>query len=97
MKVLLTGGSGFVGLNVAERLLASGDDVVIFDSSAPLDKFVDGVSGLPGELHFTRGDVRDRRSLDEAIRRHGVERIVHGAAITAGMERERTGAADIMS
>lgn len=96
MSVLLTGGSGFVGLNVAEQLLAAGQDVVIFDASAPPRVFTEAVASLPGTLSVTRGDVRDRRALIAAIRDQQVDRLVHGAAITAGAERELTGAGDII-
>ena len=38
MTVLVTGGSGFVGLNVLERLLARGEDVVSFSLEPPPER-----------------------------------------------------------
>ncbi|TDR90243.1 NAD-dependent epimerase/dehydratase family protein [Enterovirga rhinocerotis] len=88
MSVLVTGGSGFVGLNIASELLAQGTDVALFGPAAPPAGALAHLRGLKGVLTIAEGDVRDRRSLDEAIAATGASRLVHGAAITAGLERE---------
>jgi nucleoside-diphosphate-sugar epimerase len=89
MTVLITGGSGFVGLNVAERLLREGTDVIIFDLAAPPSNFVEAVHSLSGNLTYAEGDTRNRKSLLDAMNGFHVDRVVHGAAITAGIEREK--------
>jgi nucleoside-diphosphate-sugar epimerase len=79
--ILLTGGSGFMGLNVAEQLLARGDEVLIYDLSPP-------PGGLRGNFRFEAGDVTDRERLDKVFTRHKPKSVFHLAAITAGAERD---------
>jgi len=88
MTVLITGGSGFVGLNVASALLARGDKVVLFGTAAPPDTAGRHLRSLPGRLEVVQGDVRDRTAMMAALRAHSADRIIHMAAITAGLERE---------
>lgn len=77
--ILLTGGSGFVGLNLAEQLLARGEEVLLFDLSPPAAGF---------KVSFERGDVNDVDALDLLFKRHKPNSIIHLAAITAGAERD---------
>jgi nucleoside-diphosphate-sugar epimerase len=90
MSIMLTGGAGFVGLNVAQRLLERGDTVVTYGLEAPPEKAMRCFEQLPGRLHVVRGDVRDREALRRAMSEHGVSRLVHGAAVTASLQREST-------
>ena len=78
--ILLTGGAGFVGLNVAEQLLERGDEVLIFDLRAPPAAFAKAV--------FVQGDVTDRISLERLFRENKIKQVVHMSAITAGPERD---------
>jgi dTDP-L-rhamnose 4-epimerase len=79
MRVLITGGAGFSGSHLADRLLAEGHEVRALDS---LDRQVhpDGERPgyLAGDVELHTGDVRDR----EAVRRslEGVDAVVHFAA-----------------
>ncbi|MGE2832678.1 NAD-dependent epimerase/dehydratase family protein [Mycobacterium sp. SMC-4] len=97
MSVMLTGGAGFVGLNVAELLLNDGHDVVVYGLEAPSERFMKHVADMPGQLSTVIGDVRDRDAVRQAMAAHGVDRVVHGAAVTAGRSREATGGADVVS
>jgi nucleoside-diphosphate-sugar epimerase len=78
--ILLTGGAGFVGLNVAEQLLARGDEVLIFDLRPPPAAF--------SKALFIQGDVTDRAVLQQLFSKHKIERVIHMSAITAGPERD---------
>jgi nucleoside-diphosphate-sugar epimerase len=89
MSVLITGGSGFIGLNLAERLLARGETVVAFGPQPPPLAAFGQFAKLPGTFLFESGDVRDRTSLQSALRHHKVSHLIHGAAITAGLGREQ--------
>ncbi|MCP5153026.1 MAG: NAD(P)-dependent oxidoreductase [Ectothiorhodospiraceae bacterium] len=97
MTTLVTGGPGFVGLNLIEQLLARGDTVV----SAGIDAIPAAahvvLDPLPGRLVEARADVRDAAAVTGLVAEHGVRRIVHGAVITAGPERERRDAAGIVA
>ncbi len=77
MRVLVTGGAGFIGSHLVDALLARGDDVRILDSLDP--QVHDGVPAyLSMDAELVVGDVRDR----EAVRRclDGCDRLVHFAA-----------------
>ena len=87
MKILVFGGSGFVGLNIAAVLLARGYAVTVFDRaslpSAAAKEFVP----YAGRLTTIQGDITDRQTVEQVIAT-GYEAIILGAAITAGPERE---------
>jgi len=88
MSVMVTGGTGFVGLNLVEALLARGEAVVVValdDVPAPALR---AFAGLAGRLVVERMDVRDQAGLVGLMRRHGVDRLFPFAAITSGPERE---------
>jgi nucleoside-diphosphate-sugar epimerase len=78
--ILLTGGAGFVGLNVAEQLLARGDEVLIFDLRPPPSFF--------SKALFVQGDVTDRPCLAALFEKNRIKRVIHMSAITAGPERD---------
>jgi len=78
--ILLTGGSGFVGLNVAEQLLQRGDEVLIFDLRAPPAAFSKAV--------FVQGDVSTPETIAGVFKRYSPKRVIHMSAITAGVERD---------
>jgi UDP-glucose 4-epimerase len=81
MKVLVTGGAGFIGAHLVEALVAAGDVVVVLDNlrrgnRARLDALRRAARG--GALHLIEGDVRDRDTVRAATT--GVERVYHLAA-----------------
>lgn len=88
MAYLITGGAGFVGMNLIEQLLGRGERVVVFGK----DPFPPGAeqtfAKLPGTVTLVNGDVRDRAALTRVFQEHGIERLFHGAVITAGADRE---------
>ncbi len=73
MKVLVTGGAGFIGAHLVVASLAAGDEVVA------LDNMRRGVRAtLPDEARLIEGDIRDRESVALAMR--GAQRVYHLAA-----------------
>ena len=89
LKVLIFGGTGFVGINTAGALLARGHSVTLFDR-APLPRGARDVFASCGDQPaFVQGDVTDRQSVDKVIA-GGFDAIILGAAITAGPARETT-------
>ena len=85
MKILVTGAAGFIGMHVARRLLARGDDVVGIDN---LNDYYDpalkrarlGELAGDGRFAFERIDIADRPAIASLFERHGFERVVHLAA-----------------
>ncbi|MBB99292.1 MAG: NAD-dependent epimerase/dehydratase [Rhodobacteraceae bacterium] len=83
MKVLVTGGTGFIGLSLAERLLAQGHDVRLLAPSAPEALMRD--PALAG-AELVLGDIRDPDTLADAL--DDVDAVAHLAAITPDRDYE---------
>ncbi|SDD82705.1 NAD-dependent epimerase/dehydratase family protein [Glycomyces harbinensis] len=75
MRVLVTGGAGFIGGHIVEQLCARGDDVVVLDSLAAHEGPPDH---LPDSVEFIVGDLRDESVLRRAV--EGVDAVCHQAA-----------------
>lgn len=76
MRVLLTGGAGFIGQHVARELTSRGYDVRVMDSLRS-DVHV-GRASSPLDVEIVKADVRDADALDVTLR--GVDAVVHLAA-----------------
>ena len=74
--ILVTGGAGFVGLNVAEQLAARGEDVVLYDLAPPPPQF-------KWKVVAEKGDVTNRARLEEVFLEHQPKQVVHLAAIAS--------------
>lgn len=79
MKVLLTGGAGFIGSHTADALLTTGHGVRVLDSlEEPVHPGHRVPEYLDDRIEFIRGDVRDEHALLDAMR--GCEVVYHFAA-----------------
>ncbi|OLA96533.1 MAG: epimerase [Verrucomicrobia bacterium 13_2_20CM_55_10] len=83
MRVLVTGGAGFIGSHLVEKLLASGHEVVILDD---FNDFYDpqtkhaNVAGLARDVTVYHVDLRDTESVRNLFHREKVDAIAHLAA-----------------
>src|SRR6185312_8442801 len=79
MKVLITGGAGFIGSHLADRLLAEGHEVRALDNLDPqVHPAGDRPAYLDAEVELQVGDVRDHEAVERAL--DGVDAVVHFAA-----------------
>lgn len=85
--VAMTGGTGFLGLNVAEDQIARGRRVVLIADRPPPEAAEALLKA--GEVAVEIVDVTDEAAVETMFRRHAVTHLIHGAAITAGPDRER--------
>jgi UDP-glucose 4-epimerase len=86
LKILIFGGTGFVGLNIAAALLARGHGVTLFDRMG-LPPVAQRVFERAGALKVVAGDVSDRQAVEQIVG-DGYDAIILGAAITAGPARD---------
>lgn len=87
MRILITGGAGFIGCNLAERLLTRGHEVILYDnlsrpgSTLNLAWLRQVATTQPGSLRETIGDIRDADRIATAAR--SVDAIFHLAGQVA--------------
>ena len=77
MKVLVTGGAGFIGSHLAAALLARGDEVRLLDDFSTGKR--ENLDALPGTFEVLEGDIRDRALCAAACK--GIDAVLHQAAL----------------
>lgn len=75
MKVLVTGGAGYIGSVVVEESIKSGYDVVVIDSLEKGHR-----DAVPVGVPFVHADISDRGTLSNALNVHRIEAVIHLAA-----------------
>lgn len=85
MKILVTGGAGYIGSVVVEQLIAAGESVVVFDNLS---------QGHRAAVHpaavFVKGDLSDRAQIDGTLSDHRPDAVMHFASRTlVGESMER--------
>lgn len=85
MKILVTGGSGYIGSHTCVELLDKGYEVVIVDnfvnSSAESTSRVEQITGKKVSLY--EGDIRDGALLDRIFAEHKIDWVIHFAGLKA--------------
>ena len=85
MRILLTGGSGFIGSHTAVELLEAGHDVVLYDnlcnSSAEAAAAVETITGKKAPLIV--GDIREKALMTKVLREEKIDAVIHFAGLKA--------------
>ena len=76
MRILVTGGAGYVGGTVAELLLQKGHDVTIYDNLCHGHR-----SMVPAKAEFIEGDLADRSRLEQILASRKFDGVMHFAAL----------------
>ena len=77
MKVLVTGGAGFIGSNLVRAILARGDDVRVLDNFSTGNRA--NLAGLDRDVELVEGDLRSYERVHAAVR--GAEVVFHQGAL----------------
>jgi UDP-glucose 4-epimerase len=85
MKILVTGGAGYIGSHTCLELLAAGCEVVVLDNlSNARQESLRRVAEITGRApSFVRGDVRDESALRQVFAGHRIEAVIHFAGLKA--------------
>lgn len=79
MRVLVTGGAGFIGSHSIERLLAEGHEATAFDNLS-----TGKAANLQGlDVPLIEGDIRDMEAVDEVLAAGGFDAVLHLAALVS--------------
>lgn len=91
MKILVTGGAGYIGSHTLVELLTAGHDALVLDNfsnSTPralerVQQIVASQNGAAERLQWLDGDVRDRVVLDQLFTEHSFDGVIHFAGLKA--------------
>lgn len=91
MKVLVTGGTGYIGSHTAVVLLESGYEVVVLDNLYNSEKrVIDRIGEIAGRpVVFYEADIRDRGRMEEILERESPGAVIHFAGLKAVGESSR--------
>ncbi len=76
-KILVTGGMGSIGRNLVNKLVKSGQEVVVYDWND-----INMSKSVTGKIKYVCGDVRDSRHILRIINKENIKGIVHLAAFS---------------
>ena len=85
MKILVTGGAGYIGSHTCVELLAAGHDLVVVDNfSNSKPEALEAIRTIAGrDFAFIQADVRDRTAMEDAFSAHPVDAVIHFAGLKA--------------
>lgn len=85
MKILVTGGAGYIGSHTNIELLEAGFEVVVLDNlSNSKTESLNRVEQITGKkITFIQGDVRDRDGLQKLFENHSIDAVIHFAGLKA--------------
>jgi UDP-glucose 4-epimerase len=85
MKILVTGGMGYIGSHTVVELIAAGHDVVVLDNFCNARRSVparlEHITGRP--LTVAEADIRDRAAMQAVFRDHAPQAVIHFAGLKA--------------
>lgn len=85
MRILLTGGAGYIGSHTAVELYNAGHEVVIVDNLVnSKEEAIRRIVKITGkEVPFIKADVRDRKAIDKIFKSYDIDAVIHFAGLKA--------------
>ena len=83
MRILVTGGAGFIGSHTVVELQQAGYDVVVLDNLCNAsEKVIPRVEAITGKkVPFYKADILDREALEEIFSKEQIDAVIHFAAL----------------
>lgn len=75
MKILMTGGAGFIGSNITDALLAKEHDVIVFDNLSSGKK-----ENVDKKARFYKADIYNKKEVNEVFKKEKPQIVIHNAA-----------------
>tara|TARA_Y100000310_G_scaffold125775_1_gene124511 strand:+ start:544 stop:1464 length:921 start_codon:yes stop_codon:yes gene_type:complete len=79
MKILVTGGAGFIGSHIVEYLVQRGNNVIVLDNLS--NGKMQNISKVSDDINFVNGDVRDYNLVEQLVK--DVDGVFHEAALVS--------------
>lgn len=85
MKVLVTGGAGYIGSHTCVELLNNGHDVIIVDNlSNSKPEVINRIKELTGkDFKFYKADILNKKEIDKIFKENNIEAVIHFAGLKA--------------
>ena len=85
MRILVTGGAGFIGSHTVVELQQAGYDVVVLDNLCNAsEKVIPRVEAITGKkVPFYKADILDREALEEIFSKEQIDAVIHFAGLKA--------------
>src|SRR5215218_6262659 len=75
MRILVTGGAGYIGSVITDQLIADGHCVVVFDNLSKGHR-----EAVSQNATLIEADLSDQHAVEDALARHHIEAVIHMAA-----------------
>ncbi|MBI5148649.1 NAD-dependent epimerase/dehydratase family protein [Candidatus Pacearchaeota archaeon] len=92
MRILVTGGAGFIGSNIVDRLIKNNDEVSIIDNLS--SGYIDNVDK---EAEFYNEDILDKEKIEDIFKKNRPEIVIHAAAQVQVIESMKNPQKDAMT
>ncbi len=77
MRILVTGGAGYIGCHTVKELITDGHEVIVLDNLSKGHK-----KAVPPQVPFIHGDIADAALLNTVLQKYGIEAVIHFAALS---------------
>lgn len=89
MKILITGGAGYIGSHIAKSLSQCGHSIIVFDNMSNADQHNIDFLSIALEIPIVVGDIRSKDCFNRAVIKYEPDVVIHCAALKSVAESNR--------